>query len=505
MPTVHQRGALDRLRRAALLHLAADVTDGQLLERYVSHREEGAFEALVRRHGPMVLGVCRRLLPNPHDAEDAFQATFLVLVRKAASIVPRDRIAGWLYGVAYHAALKARSTAARRRTKERQVRHMPEPVTLTEGLWHDLVPLLDRELSLLPDRYRLPVVLCDLEGKTRKEAARQLGWPEGTVAGRLARGRALLARRLTRHGLPLSGAVLAVVLSQSAASAAVPWSLVHATLEAAALTAAGKAAAGTISAPVVALTEGVLKVMMLNKLKMMTAVVLALVLVSGSAGLVTHQALAAAQSPTADEQTSVKHVKSQEGPRASLTVKNAVLEAVDTGRGTVTVKTGQLQSPLVGVATPSVKFDAVTLPLNTVVKLDTVKLPVNTVVKLDAVTLPVNTVVKLDEVKLPVNTAVKLDSATLPLNTVVKFDAVTMPVNTVVKLDSVTLPQLDTVKLQVATPSETKLEGLPVAKNARILIKGKPGTLSELKAGMHITLELGIEGERLVVIGIKAE
>jgi RNA polymerase sigma-70 factor (ECF subfamily) len=159
MPTVQKRSPLDRLRRAALLRDAADVTDGQLLESYVSRRDEAAFEALVRRHGPMVLGVCRRVLHNSHDAEDAFQATFLVLVRKAATVLPREMVANWLYGVAYHAALNARAASARRRAKERQVRNMPEPATVADGLWHDLEPLLDQELSRLPDRYRLPVVL----------------------------------------------------------------------------------------------------------------------------------------------------------------------------------------------------------------------------------------------------------------------------------------------------------------------------------------------------------
>ena len=153
-------------------------------------KDEAAFEALVRRHGPMVLGVCRRVLRNHHDAEDAFQATFLVLVRKAASIVPREMVANWLYGVAYRTALKARSMIARQRVRERQVTEMPEPEAAEpDDCWRDLQPLLDQELSRLPDKYRVPIVLCDLEGKTGKEAARQLGWPEGTVASRLARGR----------------------------------------------------------------------------------------------------------------------------------------------------------------------------------------------------------------------------------------------------------------------------------------------------------------------------
>src|SRR5262249_29947177 len=151
------------------------------------------------------------VLRNPHDADDAFQATFLVLVRRGDSVQPSGKVGNWLYGVAYRTALEARRAAARRRVKEARARKVPplQRVGFAENApddaWADLRPLLDRELSRLPDRYRGPVVLCDLEGQTQKEAARQLGCPEGTVSSRLARGRALLARRLRRHGAALSG------------------------------------------------------------------------------------------------------------------------------------------------------------------------------------------------------------------------------------------------------------------------------------------------------------
>ena len=196
----------------------------------------------------MVWGVCRRVLANHHDAEDAFQATFLVFVRKAASIASPELLANWLYGVAHQTALKARATTAKRQARERQVTQMPEPAATEPDLWHDLQPLLDQELSRLPDKYRVAIVLCDLEGKTRKEAARQLGVPDGTLAARVARGRALLAKRLKRHGLAVSGGALAMVLAQSAASAGVPAAVVSSTIKAAKLFAAGPAAAtGVIS------------------------------------------------------------------------------------------------------------------------------------------------------------------------------------------------------------------------------------------------------------------
>src|SRR6266853_432622 len=195
-------------------HFLADVgpdgggmTDCELLARFLSSRDDNALAALVRRHAPMVWGVCCRLLYNRHDAEDAFQATFLVLVRKAAD-VPRQAVANWLYGVARQTAVRVRATAAKRGRRETQVVNMPEP-TGTEVRDADWQSVLDEELSRLPDHYRGVLVLCDLEGMTRKDAARQLGLPEGTVASRLARARALLARRLARHGLAVSGGTLA--------------------------------------------------------------------------------------------------------------------------------------------------------------------------------------------------------------------------------------------------------------------------------------------------------
>jgi RNA polymerase sigma factor (sigma-70 family) len=268
------------------------LTDAQLLEDFIRRHEGAALAALVRRHGPMVWGVCRRVLRNYHDAEDAFQVTFLVLVRRAASVVPREMVANWLYGVAHQTALKARATAARRKGRERQVTEMPERTAAEQEPWRDLQPQLDEELSRLPDKYRAVIVQCDLEGKTRKAAARQLGVPEGTVAGRLARARTMLAKRLTRRGLALSGGLLAVVLGQNAAPAGVPASVICSTITVASLVAAGHAtAAGVISARVAALTEGVLKAMLTNKLRgVVVALVLVAVLVGGSSFLLPTQA-----------------------------------------------------------------------------------------------------------------------------------------------------------------------------------------------------------------------
>jgi RNA polymerase sigma factor (sigma-70 family) len=291
-------GVLRHLRRAVLGPDGGQQTDGDLLRSFLDQRDETAFAALVRRHGPMVLGVCRRVLHNGHDAEDAFQATFLVLVRKAAAIVPREMVGNWLHGVAYRTATKARTMAAKRQALERKAGPPPEQQAAADPVWRDLQPLLDRELHQLPDKYRVPVVLCDLEGKTRTEAARQLGWPEGTLSWRLASARALLAKRLARRGVALSAGALALLLSQQA-SACVPAPLLVAAVKSATLSAAGQALVpGLISPEVAALTQGVLQTMYWTRLKIMLALSLAVGVLGTGAGIVSYRTLAVAPERT---------------------------------------------------------------------------------------------------------------------------------------------------------------------------------------------------------------
>jgi RNA polymerase sigma factor (sigma-70 family) len=237
----------------------------------------------------MVLGVCFRIVGNHHDAEDAFQATFLVLASKAASVWPREMVANWLHGVAYRSALKARTIQKRRQLHEKQVKQMPEPEAAQPERSRDLHEALDEELSRLPTNYRLPIVLCDLEGKTIKAASDQLGWPQGTLAGRLARGRKRLARRLTQRGALVSGTALAAVLSEQAALARVPLTLVTTTSRAAIAFATGKAAENLVCVSVVALTQGVLNSMIPSKLKVATIALLALSLVAFGSGLFSRQ------------------------------------------------------------------------------------------------------------------------------------------------------------------------------------------------------------------------
>jgi RNA polymerase sigma factor (sigma-70 family) len=256
-----------------LQNTAGGPSDGQLLTRFVTARDEASFASLVRRHGPMVLGVCRRVLRDFHDAEDAFQATFLVLARKAASVLRRESVGCWLHQVAYHTALEARATIGRRRARERPMSELPHPEVAPPQA-QDWRPLLDQELNRLPAKYRTAIVLCDLEGLPRREAARQLHVPEGTLSSRLATARRMLAKRLAGSGLALSAATLA----PGPVSAA----LVMSTVRAATLVAAGQLAAG--ATPAAVLMQGVMKAMLLRKLRLVVGAVM-LVLAFGGVGV----------------------------------------------------------------------------------------------------------------------------------------------------------------------------------------------------------------------------
>src|SRR5262245_3305135 len=197
--------ALDHLRRAALRQDGAGLSDGELLERFLAQRDEAAFEALLRRHGALVLGVCRRVLGNEADAEDAFQATFLVLARKAGSLPCQDSVAGWLHRTAYHLACKARTAAARRARHESQAPARVPAGPLEQLSAQELLRILDEELLRLPERYRAPLVLCYPQGSTRDEAAGQLGCPVNTLKHRLECGRRKLHQAARRRGLTLGG------------------------------------------------------------------------------------------------------------------------------------------------------------------------------------------------------------------------------------------------------------------------------------------------------------
>src|SRR5262245_61166962 len=202
---------------------ARDLSDGQLLQLYLGQRNQEAFTVLLRRHERLVWNVCRGALPCRQDAEDAFQATFIVLARKAASIRKQGSLASWLHGVAYRVALRARRDAARRQARDRQARAMaPTKQCVADKTWSDLQTALTAEVERLPAKYKVPFVLCHLEGKSMAEAAQQLGWKVGTVSGRLAQARKLLEKGLARHGLPLATVLTVAALAEHSGAAAIP-------------------------------------------------------------------------------------------------------------------------------------------------------------------------------------------------------------------------------------------------------------------------------------------
>jgi RNA polymerase sigma factor (sigma-70 family) len=285
---------------------ARDLTDAELLQRFLKHREDTAFSLLVQRHGPMVLSVCRRLLGDSHSAEDSMQATFLVLVRRAASIRSTRSIASWLHGVAQRIALKTRA-----QIKVRQKREMPlvdEPAVMPRNDigWQEMYGVLDEEIGRLPEKYRAPVVLCYFEDKSYDQAAKELGWSKSSLAKRLTRARELLRQQLVRQGVAISGGVLAMLLCDKVSGAHLPAMLTIKTVKAAALVATGKSAAGgCLSTGALALAEEAMVGMVTGKAKSVL-VVLALGLAIGAAGWVSYgrlgeRAASVPQAPVAQE------------------------------------------------------------------------------------------------------------------------------------------------------------------------------------------------------------
>ncbi|WP_406695076.1 RNA polymerase sigma factor [Singulisphaera sp. Ch08] len=250
----------------------AGLTDGQLLERFAARSDEAAFEALLARHGPLVLTVCRNLLHDRDDVEDAFQATLLILVRKAGSIQLETSLGPWIYSVAYRVAIRARANRGLRARRENTRADLDPQAPLGDLDGHDVPPLLHDELARLPERLRAPIVLCYFQGLTHEMAAEQLRCPVGTVRSRMARARLLLRDRLTRKGIGLSTGFL-IGTSRQATAATIPRVLTEETIQTAMRIVAGRAAkSGLLSVPVAALMEGVLSAMWVTKLKTAVAV-----------------------------------------------------------------------------------------------------------------------------------------------------------------------------------------------------------------------------------------
>jgi RNA polymerase sigma factor (sigma-70 family) len=298
---------LHYLRKVTTPVAAGDVSDAELLSRFSRHRDEAAFTALVRRHGPMVLAVCRRIVRDGHTAEDAFQATFLVLARKAGSLARPELLGHFLHGVAYRTAAKAKTEAAKRRAREQQAVRPQEVDPDDELMRQDLRAILDEEVNRLPERYRVPVVLCYLQGHTNAEAARRLGCSRGTIATLLARARAKLRRRLTQRGVGLSAGVALATLTEAVRGSVVSFPLEHVTVKAAALLAAGQTqVAGALVAQAVALAKGVSKGMLIEKLKIPAAILMMTALVGTGAGVTAYRVRAQESASTAPAETESK-------------------------------------------------------------------------------------------------------------------------------------------------------------------------------------------------------
>jgi RNA polymerase sigma factor (sigma-70 family) len=281
------------LTRGMAAETLQDQSDRQLVERLVAGRDDAVFEAIVRRHGPMVFRVCWRVLQQEPDAEDAFQTTFLILARQLHTVRRHASLASWLHGIAHRVALKARAQDATRRRREQKTTAARFP---DEVAWGDVRAVLDAELEHLPGKWRLPLILCYLEGQTQDEAAKQLGSSQRTLRRRLEEAKEALGRRLTARGVVWPAALSAVLLSDCIAPAALAPRLVSSTVEVACIVTGRAALKAVVSARVIALTEGVLKTMLTSKLKIATAALVMVTALAVGAGGLLYQ-MQAAQPP----------------------------------------------------------------------------------------------------------------------------------------------------------------------------------------------------------------
>jgi RNA polymerase sigma factor (sigma-70 family) len=531
---------LRHLRRAVRRPEGSEVADGQLLERFIANRDPAAFETLLRRHGPMVLGVCRRALGNPHDADDAFQATFLVLARKAASVSPREKVGNFLYGVARTTALRAKAANAKRRLRERRLSDLPEPQARPQDGADGLRPLLDEELSRLPAKYRLLLVLCDLEGRARKDVARQLGIPEGTLSSRLTTARGMLAKRLARHGLAVPGGSLAA-LSGTGTAAGLPAAQMGATVEAALDVAAGKTAAGLVSVHAALLAKGVLKMMLISRLEVVAAAVLAMGLLAfggwaltrplAAAGPVESEAAAvkAASRTPASARTEeiwdeVKLGENQEDYNplfdAMLEVLGDSFEVAYANRYEGRIETAPLLDPR--RTQPAVRRRAIF----TVVTEDDggyrvgVRVPKESRTETagrpprpprppaaEAEWAPAGRDTTLEQVLLwRLVEQYRKERAEEPRQRPEDEERAEGDRPNRIRLRNVHLnavnPADRTLSVVTLSGRATTIMGLPVAKDARIEVK-KGSTFAALKIGMRVILQLGVEDGRLVVTEIR--
>ncbi len=321
------------------------LTDRQLLEQFRSRAgdaAEAAFAGLVERHGPMVIRTCRSILRDEHAVEDAFQATFLVLVRRSGSLWVQDSLGPWLFQVAIRVSSSLRSAEIRRRRCEGQKARQADTAVCDRDC-DDLGPAIHQELARLPERFRAAIVLCCIEGLTQQQAAGQLGWPLGTLQSRLARGRERLRAQIIRRGLGPSSALFAASLSPDPAQAALPVALANSTVRMAVQYGVGKSAiAGVAALPVVVLTQGVLKTMVLQKLKVALAVILAAAMTAAGAGVWAQQALRRDFEPPAE--ITAPPMVEEEGSLSPEVDPALFLETEEDGEPTESQKSGSDKS-----------------------------------------------------------------------------------------------------------------------------------------------------------------
>ncbi len=317
-----------QLRHKLAGHRPIEDSDEQLLDAFMNRRDDNAFAVLVRRHGPMVLQICRRVLGHEQDAEDAFQATFLVLARNAAALRNKSSLASWLHGAAYRTALKAKQSAARRRKYEGQAPSRRAANPADDLSWREVRMLLDEEINRLPEKYRSVFVLCCLENLSRAEAGQRLGLKERTVLSRLAEARKRLAKRLARRGVELTAVLAAVALAVQPASA-LPAGLMATTIKAALTMAAGEGLSGIVSASVAELVKGMMATMMVSKTKIATVLLLSVSVLSG-AGVWAYRSLAEnallSSAQPREPPTAKADVKSKTGPSKYAVAKTLEIQ-----------------------------------------------------------------------------------------------------------------------------------------------------------------------------------
>jgi RNA polymerase sigma factor (sigma-70 family) len=320
MSTATLNDFLRRLARGMDAELLGKESDRQLVERALAQRDAAVLQAIVHRHGAMVYRVCWRVLQHTQDTEDAFQATFLVLAQKLRTLRKHASLASWLHGVAHRVSVRAKQQANARRLRESR-RWLSDTMSPDDVTWKELRSTLDAALSQLPDKWRLPLVLCYLEGRTQEEAAKQLAWSKSTLRSRLEEARDALARRLSKCGITLPAALSAVLLSDCVTSAAPPPGLVARVVEAAADVAVGKALAAVTPATVAALAEGAIKAMFMTKLKTGSVVLVAAALAAigiGTASFPALQARPTAQRAPVVERQSDQQPAAKDDPAADL-------------------------------------------------------------------------------------------------------------------------------------------------------------------------------------------